>query len=162
MGSNSSVATQITRWSLNKLGWEMSARRKSSIMNNRKLSVDFSRKLSAISSASDVSCISGRFGMEQGQLKNIVQDILEMDKKDEWEGMSEDDLSEYEDDWEDDDNSIWQDMDNETVHIDERKASTNSTSSEASIDSLNAAEAPASGDQPGGGQDGPQDVQEAQ
>ena len=54
-------------------------------MNNRKLSVDFSRKLSAISSASDVSCISGRFGMEQGQLKNIVQDILEMDKKDEWE-----------------------------------------------------------------------------
>jgi len=110
-------------------------------MNNRKLSVDFSRKLSAISSASDVSCISGRFGMEQGQLKNIVQDILEMDKKDEWEGMSEDDLSEYEDDWEDDDNSIWQDMDNETVHIDERKASTNSTSSEASIDSLNAAEA---------------------
>ena len=23
--------------------------------------------------------------MEQGQLKNIVQDILEMDKKDEWE-----------------------------------------------------------------------------
>merc|ERR1711862_569816 len=126
MGSNSSVATQITRWSLNKLGWKMSARRKSSIMNNRKLSVDFSRKLSAISSASDVSCISGRFGMEQGQLKNIVQDILEMDKKD---------------DWEDDDNSIWQDMDNETVHIDERKASTNSTSSEASIDSLNAAEA---------------------
>merc|ERR1712013_599183 len=109
MGSNSSVATQITRWSLNKLGLVMSARRKSSIMNNRKLSVDFSRKLSAISSASDVSCISGRFGMEQGQLKNIVQDIL--------------------------------DMDNETVHIDERKASTNSTSSEASIDSLNAAEA---------------------
>merc|ERR1712013_305158 len=126
MGSNSSVATQITRWSLNKLGLVMSARRKSSIMNNWKLSVDFSRKLSAISSASDVSCISGRFGMEQGQLKNIVQDILEMDK---------------EDDWEDDDNSIWQDMDNETVHIDERKASTNSTSSEASIDSLNAAEA---------------------
>merc|ERR1712083_530904 len=121
MGSYSSVATQITTWSL-----KMSARRKSSIMNNRKLSVDFSRKLSAISSASDVSCISGRFGMEQGQLKNIVQDILEMDKKDEWD---------------DDDNSIWQDMTNETVHIDERKASTNSTSSEASIDSLNAAEA---------------------
>ena len=50
------------------------------------------------------------------------------------EGMSEDDLSEYEDDWEDDDNSIWQDMDNETVHIDERKASTNSTSSEVSVE----------------------------
>ena len=43
--------------------------------------------------------------------------------------MSDDDMSEYDDDWDDDDNSIWQDMTNETVHIDERKASTNSTSS---------------------------------
>merc|ERR1711874_697618 len=114
---------------------KMSARRKSSIMNNRKLSVDFTRKLSAISCASDVACISTRLGMEQGQLKNIVQDILEMDKKDEWENVSEDEMSEYDDD------SIWQDLNDETVHIDERKASTNSTSSEASIDSLNAAEA---------------------
>eukprot|EP00091_Calanus_sinicus_P019495 TRINITY_DN4918_c0_g1_i3.p1 TRINITY_DN4918_c0_g1~~TRINITY_DN4918_c0_g1_i3.p1 ORF type:complete len:145 (-),score=18.96 TRINITY_DN4918_c0_g1_i3:188-622(-) len=72
---------------------KMSARRKSSIMNKRKLSVDFSRKLSAISCASDVSCISGRFGMEQGQLKNIVQDILEMDNNQEWELGSEDELS---------------------------------------------------------------------
>merc|ERR1711874_479745 len=112
---------------------KMSARRKSSIMNNRKLSVDFARKLSAISCASDVSCISTRLGMEQGQLKNIVQDILEMDKKDE--------MSEYDDDWDDNDDSIGQDLNDETVHIDERKASTNSTSSEASIDSLNAAEA---------------------
>ena len=46
--------------------------------------------------------------------------------------MSDDDMSEYDDDWDDDDNSIWQDMTNETVHIDERKASTNSTSSEVS------------------------------
>eukprot|EP00091_Calanus_sinicus_P019494 TRINITY_DN4918_c0_g1_i2.p1 TRINITY_DN4918_c0_g1~~TRINITY_DN4918_c0_g1_i2.p1 ORF type:complete len:145 (-),score=22.03 TRINITY_DN4918_c0_g1_i2:188-622(-) len=86
---------------------KMSARRKSSIMNKRKLSVDFSRKLSAISCASDVSCISGRFGMEQGQLKNIVQDILEMDNNQEWELGSEDELSEYGDDWDDNDLSIW-------------------------------------------------------
>ena len=64
---------------------KMSTSRKSSILTNRKLSVDFSRKLSAISCASDVSCISQRFGMEQGHLKNIVQDILEMDLNDEWE-----------------------------------------------------------------------------
>ena len=63
----------------------MTTNRKSSILTNRKLSTDFARKLSAISTASDVSCISQRFGMEQGHLKNIVQDILEMDLNDEWE-----------------------------------------------------------------------------
>jgi len=79
--------------------------------------------------------------MEQGHLKNIVQDILEMDNKDEWEIGSEDDLSEYGDDWDDNDLSIWEELQNETVQIDERKSSTGSTSSEASIDSLNSAEA---------------------
>ena len=63
----------------------MAARRKSSIMANRKLSQDFSRKLSAISSASDVSCISNRLGMDPGNLKSIVKDIMEMDKKEDWE-----------------------------------------------------------------------------
>ena len=67
----------------------MAERRKSSILVNRKLSTDFHRKLSAISVASDVSFISERFGMEQGELKNIVADILEMNINDDF------DVSEY-------------------------------------------------------------------
>ena len=59
-----------------------SGRRKSSILVDRKLSTDFARKLSAISVASDVSLISDRFGLDQGELKNIVQDILEMNIND--------------------------------------------------------------------------------
>ena len=70
-------------------GVKMSTSRKTStILNNRKLSVDFARKLSAISCASDVSCISHRLGMEQDQLKSVVQDILELDLNDEWEVSS--------------------------------------------------------------------------
>merc|ERR1712025_507729 len=57
---------------------DMAERRKSSILVNRKLSTDFARKLSAISVVSDVSLISERFGMEQGELRSIVQDILDM------------------------------------------------------------------------------------
>ena len=60
-------------------------RRKSSILVDRKLSVDFARKLSAISVASDVSLISDRFGLDQGELKNIVQDILEMNVNDDFD-----------------------------------------------------------------------------
>lgn len=63
----------------------MAERRKSSILVNRKLSTDFHRKLSAISVASDVSFISERFGMEQGELKNIVADILEMNINDDFD-----------------------------------------------------------------------------
>ena len=63
----------------------MAERRKSSILINRKLSTDFARKLSAISVASDVSLISERFGMEQGELKNIVHDILEMNINDDFD-----------------------------------------------------------------------------
>merc|ERR1712029_323963 len=111
-------------------------------MANRKLSADFSRKLSAISSASDVSCLSARLGLDQNQLKHIVQDIIEMDKKDAWEVASEDEeMSEYGDDWDDNDPSIWQALNDEaTVTIEERKSSTGSTSSEASMDSLNSGE----------------------
>merc|ERR1711970_1370648 len=111
--------------------------RKISILTNRKLSVDFARKLSAISCASDVSCISERFGMEQGHLKNIVQDILEMDLNDEWEVGSDDGLSEYGEDTSKDDLSIWQELRNENVKLDSRKSS---SSSEASTDSLDSAE----------------------
>ena len=63
----------------------MAERRKSSILTNRKLSTDFARKLSAISVASDVSLISERFGLEQGELRNIVQDILEMNINDDFD-----------------------------------------------------------------------------
>ena len=59
-------------------------RRKSSILTDRKLSIDFARKLSAISVASDISLISDRFGLDQGELKNIVQDILEMNINDDF------------------------------------------------------------------------------
>eukprot|EP00090_Calanus_glacialis_P006832 TRINITY_DN1533_c0_g1_i2.p1 TRINITY_DN1533_c0_g1~~TRINITY_DN1533_c0_g1_i2.p1 ORF type:complete len:166 (+),score=58.91 TRINITY_DN1533_c0_g1_i2:45-500(+) len=115
----------------------MSTSRKSSILTNRKLSVDFARKLSAISCASDVSCISQRFGMEQGHLRNIVQDILEMDNNDEWELGSDDGLSEYGEERSKDDLSIWQELQNETVKLESRKSS---SSSEASTDSLDYAE----------------------
>ena len=60
-------------------------RRKSSILTDRKLSVDFARKLSAISVASDISLISDRFGLDQGELKTIVQDILEMNINDDFD-----------------------------------------------------------------------------
>ena len=60
-------------------------RRKSSILVNRKLSTDFARKLSAISVASDISLISDRFGLDQGELKNIVSDILEMNLSDDFD-----------------------------------------------------------------------------
>ena len=60
-------------------------RRKSSILTDRKLSIDFARKLSAISVASDISLISDRFGLDQGELKNIVQDILEMNINDDFD-----------------------------------------------------------------------------
>ena len=63
----------------------MAERRKSSILVNRKLSTDFARKLSAISVASDVSLISERFGMEQGELRSIVQDILDMNINDDFD-----------------------------------------------------------------------------
>ena len=63
----------------------MAERRKSSILVNRKLSTDFARKLSVLSVASDVSIISERFGMEQGELRNIVTDILEMNINDDFD-----------------------------------------------------------------------------
>merc|ERR1712025_208457 len=104
---------------------DMAERRKSSILVNRKLSTDFARKLSAISVASDVSLISERFGMEQGELRSIVQDILDMNINDDFDVGSEDDGI-----------SIWQELQNETIRL-ERKSS---SSSEASTDSLDSAE----------------------
>ena len=117
-------------------------RRKSSILVDRKLSVDFARKLSAISVASDVSLISDRFGLDQGELKNIVQDILEMNVNDDFDVSheiikvsrhdvtllqlgSEDGMSEY-GDMEEPGVSIWQELQNETIRLDSRKSSSSS------------------------------------
>merc|ERR1712141_659657 len=111
-------------------------RRKSSILVDRKLSVDFARKLSAISGASDVSLIADRFGLDQGELKNIVQDILEMNVNDDFDLGSEDGMSEY-GDTEEPGLSIWQELQNETIRLDSRKSS---SSSQASTDSLDSAE----------------------
>merc|ERR1712029_1124938 len=100
-------------------------RRKSSILTDRKLSVDFARKLSAISVASDISLISDRFGLDQGELKTIVQDILEMNINDDFDLGSEDGMSES-------GVSLWQELQNETIRLDSRKSS---SSSQASTDS---------------------------
>ena len=52
---------------------------------NRKLSQDVTRKLSAISTAPDISALSDRVGMDQDHLKTIVKDILDMDSNNKWE-----------------------------------------------------------------------------
>jgi len=83
------------------------------------------------------SCISGRFGMEQDQLRSIMQDIIELDLNDDWELGSDDGMSEYGDDRGSEDLSLWQELQNETVTLDQRKTS---SSSEASTDSLDSAE----------------------
>merc|ERR1719309_1040295 len=76
--------------------------------------------------------------MEQDQLRSIMQDIIELDLNNDWELGSEDDMSEYGEDFGDsEDLSLWQELQNETVTLDQRKTS---SSSEASTDSLDAAE----------------------
>ena len=63
-------------------------RRKSSVTvmgRDRKLSQDVTRKLSAISTAPDISALSDRLGMDQDHLKTIVKDILDMDDNNKWQ-----------------------------------------------------------------------------
>ena len=93
-------------------------RRKSStsVMSGRKLSHDVTRKLSAISTAQDVSEISDKLGLEQGTLKTIVKDILDMDSQNKWEVNSEDELSDYEDEGWETDEQIY-----EIVRLEQRK-----------------------------------------
>merc|ERR1711878_265254 len=93
-------------------------------------------KLSAISVASDISLISDRFGLDQGELKNIVSDILEMNLSDDFDLGSEDGMSEYGDS-EEPGVSIWQELQDETIRLESRKSS---SSSQASTDSLDSAE----------------------
>ena len=91
-------------------------RKSSTIMSGRKLSTDVSRKLSAISTAPDVSVISDKLGMEQGTLKTIVKDILEMDSRNKWEVTSEDELSDYDEEGWETDEQIY-----EIVRLEQRK-----------------------------------------
>eukprot|EP00096_Caligus_rogercresseyi_P016846 TRINITY_DN98_c0_g1_i1.p1 TRINITY_DN98_c0_g1~~TRINITY_DN98_c0_g1_i1.p1 ORF type:complete len:165 (-),score=40.47 TRINITY_DN98_c0_g1_i1:85-579(-) len=61
-------------------------------VSNRKLSTDMHRKLSAISNCSDVSDISTKLGMDPGEFKKTVRNILDFDIGGEsW--SDEDDLS---------------------------------------------------------------------
>ena len=103
-------------------------RRKSStsVMSGRKLSHDVTRKLSAISTAQDVSEISDKLGLEQGTLKTIVKDILDMDSQNKWEVNSEDELSEYEDEGWETDEQIY-----EIVRLEQRKK--DSTGSQVTV-----------------------------
>ena len=91
-------------------------RKSSTIMSGRKLSTDVSRKLSAISTAPDVSVISDKLGMEQGTLKTIVNDILDMDSRNKWEVTSEDEMSDYDEEGWETDEQIY-----EVVRLEQRK-----------------------------------------
>merc|ERR1712141_791207 len=137
MGSVSAattVTTVTTVMSTNLLTVDQArTRRKSStIMSGRKLSHDVTRKLSAISTAQDVSAISDKLGMEQGTLKTIVKDILDMDSRNKWEVASEDELSDYDEEgWETDDQIY------EIVRLEQRKKeSTGSQTSTSSTDPI--------------------------
>ena len=101
-------------------------RKSSSVMSGRKLSHDVTRKLSAISTAQDVSEISDKLGLEQGTLKTIVKDILDMDSQNKWEVNSEDELSEYEDEGWETDEQIY-----EIVRLEQRKK--DSTGSQVTV-----------------------------
>merc|ERR1712076_15845 len=70
--------------------------------------------------------------------RSIMQDIIELDLNNDWELGSEDGMSEYgEDPGDSEDLTLWQELQNETVTVDQRKTS---SSSEASTDSLDSAE----------------------
>jgi len=135
MGSHSTATSVINNINMSSLHpdscYEAGARprkKSSTVMGpNRKLSQDVSRKLSAISTAPDISALSDRLGMDQDHLKTIVKDILDMDSNNKWEVDNGEDGSEYGDDdegWETDE-QIW-----ETVRIEQKKK--DSTSSQAS------------------------------
>merc|ERR1711953_820641 len=124
MGSAATTVTTVTTvMSTNLLTVDQArTRRKSStIMSGRKLSTDVSRKVSAI---------SDKLGMEQGTLKPIVKDILDMDSRNKWEVTSEDELSDFEDEGWETDEQIY-----EIVRLEQRKKdSTGSQSSNASME----------------------------
>merc|ERR1711953_44936 len=132
MGAATTVTTVTTVMSTNLLTVDQArTRRKSStIMSGRKLSTDVSRKLSAISTAPDVSAISDKLGMEQGTLKTIVKDILDMVSRNKWEVTSEDEASDYDEEGWETDEQIY-----EIVRLEQRKKdSTSSQTSTASTE----------------------------
>merc|ERR1711953_1572709 len=135
MGAATTVTTVTTVMSTNLLTVDQArTRRKSStIMSGRKLSTDVSRKLSAISTAPDVSAISDKLGVEQGTLKTIVNDILDMDSRNKWEVTSEDEASDYDEEGWETDEQIY-----EIVRLEQRKK--DSTSSQTSTTSATSAD----------------------
>merc|ERR1711997_701069 len=138
MGSAATtVTTTTTSMSSNFLTVDQArTRRKSStIMSGRKLSTDVSRKLSAISTAPDVSAISDKLGMEQGTLKTIVKDILDMDSRNKWEVTSEDEASDYDEEGWETDEQIY-----EIVRLEQKKK--DSTSSQTSTTSATSTDEP--------------------
>merc|ERR1711997_52151 len=135
MGSAATTVTIVTivmSTNLLTVDHARTRRKSSTIMSGRKLSTDVSRKLSAISTAPDVSAISDKLGMEQGTLKTIVKDILDMDSRNKWEVASEDELSDYEEEGWETDEQIY-----EIVRLEQRKKeSTGSQTSTSSTDPL--------------------------
>ena len=126
---------------------------------SRKLSTDLHRKLSAISTCSDVSNISYKLGMDPGDFKSTIQNILgtgslfncvrithvlmiiltDLDVGEGWDLESEDGLSCYGEEQIRADFDLEDDVPNDVITVNvERKSSTGSQVS--TTDSLNAAE----------------------
>lgn len=103
----------------------MAAARKTS----RKLSSDMHRKLSAISNCSEISNISYKLGMDPGDFKSTIDNILELDVGEAWNLDSDDEcgMSCYGDEGE-------AEREIATVHVEKRKTSTGSNCSADSID----------------------------
>jgi len=68
------------------------------VSSSRKLSMDMHRKLSAISTCSDVSNLSYKLGMEPDDFKCTIKNILDLDVGEAWTLDSDDELSCYGDD----------------------------------------------------------------
>lgn len=98
------------------------------ISSSRKLSMDMHRKLSSISTCSDVSNLSFKLGMEPEDFKCTLKNILDLDVGEAWTLDSDDELSCYGDEKNPDDII--------TLQVDRKS----STGSQISTDSLDSAE----------------------
>jgi len=111
------------------------------ISSSRKLSMDMHRKLSAISTCSDVSNLSYKLGMEPDDFKCTIKNILDLDVGEAWTLDSDDELSCYGDDITsnvtiDDGANSASNNDLVTLQVDRKS----STGSQISTDSLDSAE----------------------
>lgn len=110
------------------------------VSSTRKLSTDMHRKLSAISTCSDVSNLSFKLGMEPDDFKSTIQSIIDLDVGEAWTFDSDDELSCYGDDLNVlpgiNDGQLEGSEDIVTLHVDRKS----STGSQVSTDSLDSAE----------------------